>query len=75
MRREIEADHRVGNGNASDERAAAESFRRALALAHVGPEQAHLARMAGRAAETHPHETEEAAVLTFSAPRKSAPTG
>ena len=58
-----------------DERAAAESFRRALALAHVGPEQAHLARMAERAAEAHPHETEEAAVLTFSAPRKSAPTG
>jgi len=31
-----------------DERAAAESFRRALSLAHVGPEQAFLARMVER---------------------------
>ncbi len=31
-----------------DERAAAASFRRALALAHVGPEQAYLARMLER---------------------------
>jgi len=31
-----------------DERAAAGSFRRALALAHVGPEQAYLARMLER---------------------------
>jgi RNA polymerase sigma factor (sigma-70 family) len=34
-----------------DERAAAASFRRALALAHVGPEQAYLARMLERSAE------------------------
>ncbi len=32
-----------------NERAAAESFRRALQLAHVGPEQAYLARLVGRA--------------------------
>lgn len=32
-----------------NERAAAESFRRALELAHVGPERAHLARMVERA--------------------------
>jgi RNA polymerase sigma-70 factor (ECF subfamily) len=58
-----------------DERAAAESFRRALALAHVGPEQAHLARMAERTIDAHPHEAEEAVVLTFSDPRRTAPTG
>jgi RNA polymerase sigma-70 factor (ECF subfamily) len=34
-----------------DERAAAASFRRALALAHVGPEQVYLARMLERSAE------------------------
>lgn len=55
-----------------DERSAAESFRRALALAHVGPEQAHLARMAERTADTHPHEAEEAAVVTFSESHRSA---
>ena len=34
-----------------DERAAANSFRRALALAHVGPEQAYLARMLERSSD------------------------
>jgi RNA polymerase sigma-70 factor (ECF subfamily) len=34
-----------------DERAAAEAFRRALALAHVGPEQAYLARMLERTSD------------------------
>jgi RNA polymerase sigma factor (sigma-70 family) len=34
-----------------DERAAAASFRRALALAHVGPEQAYLTRMLERSTE------------------------
>ena len=34
-----------------DEPAAAESFRRALTLAHVGPEQAYLSRMLERAAD------------------------
>ena len=37
-----------------NERAAAESFRRALALADVGPEQAYLSRMLDRAAEEPP---------------------
>lgn len=37
-------------------RAAAESFRQALRLAHVGPEQLYLTRMLGRAAETSPEE-------------------
>ncbi|MBK8856645.1 MAG: sigma-70 family RNA polymerase sigma factor [Opitutaceae bacterium] len=37
-----------------NERAAAESFRRALALADVGPEQAYLARMLDRSAEDPP---------------------
>ncbi len=37
-----------------DEAAAAASFRRALALAHVGPEQAYLARMLERSAEDQP---------------------
>jgi RNA polymerase sigma-70 factor (ECF subfamily) len=36
----------------NDTRAAAESFRRALQLAHVGPEQAYLARLVERTAET-----------------------
>jgi RNA polymerase sigma-70 factor (ECF subfamily) len=58
-----------------DERAAAESFRRALALAHVGPEQAHLARMAERSADAHPHEAEEAAGLTSSTRRRTSPAG
>lgn len=39
-----------------DEAAAAESFRRSLALAHVGPEQAYLTRMLERAADLAPHE-------------------
>ncbi|HRG56851.1 MAG TPA: hypothetical protein PLG56_12470, partial [Lacunisphaera sp.] len=34
-----------------DERAAADSFRRALSLAHVGPEQVYLTRMLERTAE------------------------
>ena len=34
-----------------DERAAAASFRKALSLAHVGPEQAYLTRMLERSAE------------------------
>jgi RNA polymerase sigma-70 factor (ECF subfamily) len=34
-----------------DEPAAAASFRRALALAHVGPEQAYLTRMLERSSE------------------------
>jgi len=37
-----------------DERAAAGSFRRALALAHVGPEQAYLARMLERSSGDTP---------------------
>jgi len=37
-----------------NERAAAESFRRALALADVGPEQAYLSRMLKRSAEEPP---------------------
>ncbi|MEO6245531.1 MAG: sigma-70 family RNA polymerase sigma factor [Opitutaceae bacterium] len=41
-----------------DERAAAESFRRALQLAHVGPEQAHLARLVER---TLPSDAEHSA--------------
>jgi len=35
-----------------NERAAADSFRRALSLAHVGPEQAYLARMLERSSDT-----------------------
>ncbi|HEY5770793.1 MAG TPA: hypothetical protein VIS71_13205, partial [Terrimicrobium sp.] len=35
-----------------DHRAAAESFRRALRLAHVGPEQIHLTRMLERSSES-----------------------
>jgi RNA polymerase sigma-70 factor (ECF subfamily) len=36
-------------------RAAAESFRRALKLAHVGPEQLYLTRMLERAGDASPH--------------------
>jgi len=36
-----------------DHRAAAESFRRALQLSHVGPEQSHLLRMLERSSD-HP---------------------
>jgi RNA polymerase sigma factor (sigma-70 family) len=61
------------NWRLKNERAAAESFRRALELAHVGPEQAWLARQVERALETFPHEAEDAPVLIFSAPNKSAP--
>ncbi len=39
-----------------DDRAAAGSFRRALSLAHVGPEQHYLARMLERSAEKFPRE-------------------
>lgn len=46
-------------------RAAAESFRRALALAHVGPEQDHLSRMAERTIETYPHEEEDVTIIKF----------
>jgi RNA polymerase sigma factor (sigma-70 family) len=50
-----------------NERAAAENFRRALAMAHVGPEQVHLSRLLGRSTETYPHEEEETLVPAHAA--------
>lgn len=54
-----------------NERAAAESFRRSLALAHVGPEQAYLSRRLEDSFETFPHEEENAPDLSVSASRKT----
>jgi RNA polymerase sigma factor (sigma-70 family) len=45
-----------------DERAAATSFRRALTLAHVGPEQAYLARMLERSADDESNRAPELAI-------------